>query len=115
MSSAGAGDSVWPLPQQISSSGGPFPISPAFSITTNSKSGVLARGITRYLEIITRQIGVLDQANESFNGIDESLTILVVTVDKDDETLSSETSYHYSLNVETGKAQIMADSPYGAL
>ena len=112
---SGSADTLWPIPQRISGTGGPFPVSPAFGILSSSKSDVLERGITRYLEIITREISLPDQANEVTFNSGESLELLLVNVASDNENLSLETSYQYNLSVTAGKAQIDAASPYGAL
>lgn len=50
---------------------------------------------------------------EIFSG--ENLELLLVTVRKDDEKLWSGTSYNYNLTVADGKANIFAETPYGAL
>ena len=112
---ATAADTLWPIPQHISGSGGPFPVSLTFSILSSSKSEVLERGITRYLEIITRDISLPDQTNEVPHSSGESLELLQVNVASDNESLSLKTSYRYNLTVTAGKAQIDAASPYGAL
>ncbi|XP_073228638.1 uncharacterized protein [Porites lutea] len=105
--------SVWPLPTSIYLSGPPLPISPVFTFKTSSTSGVLKRGITRYLEIILQQIvgGNVDNHLRA----NQTLSELVLSVRSDNESLQVDTSYWYILKVSNGKASIEAKTPYGAL
>ena len=105
--------SVWPLPSSLSLSGPPLPISPVFVFKTSSTSGVLKRGMTRYLEIILQQIGDKNLLNLRAN--DQNLGELVLTVQNDNESLHVDTSYWYMLKVSNGQASIEAKTPYGAL
>ena len=106
--------SVWPLPLSIYYlSGPPLPISPVFTFKTSSTSGVLKRGITRYLEIILQEI-----AGENVDHhlrANQTLSELVLSVRSDNESLQVDTSYGYILKVSNGKASIEAKTPYGAL
>ena len=106
-------NTLWPLPASVISSGPPLVISPAFVIQTSSSSGVVKRGITRYLEIILRQIGGNHMQNPS--GKSETLNELVLNVRSDEEVLRVDTSYWYMLNISNGQANIEAKTPYGAL
>ncbi|KAL9959394.1 hypothetical protein ACROYT_G032716 [Oculina patagonica] len=106
-------NTLWPVPASISASGPPLPISPAFVFKTSSNSGVLKRGITRYLEIILQQVGENKMARllES----NDTLNELVLEVRSDDESLGVDTSYWYILEIKDGQAHIEAKTPYGAL
>ena len=106
-------NSLWPLPASVTASGTPLPISPVFTIHTSSSSGVVKRGITRYLEIILRQIGG-NKAKYPSEG-SETLDELVLNVRSDDESLRVDTSYWYILKIGDGQANIEAKTPYGAL
>lgn len=105
--------SIWPLPSSMSLSGPPLPISPVFTFKTSSNSGVLKRGITRYLEIIVRQIETKDHFEPRTN--DKALSELFLSVSTDDETLQPDTCYRYILKISNGQASIEAKTPYGAL
>ena len=105
--------SVWPLPTSIYLSGAPLPISPVFTFKTSSTSGVLKRGITRYLEIILQQI-VGENVDHHLRA-NQTLSELVLSVRSDNESLQVDTSYWYILKVSNGKASIEAKTPYGAL
>lgn len=109
----GVPNTVWPIPASIKLSGGPLPISPAFVFNTSSSSGVLKRGMTRYLEIILQHVdeGKMTHLLES----DETLNQLVLEVHSDDESLRVDTSYWYILEIKDGQAHIEAKTPYGAL
>ena len=105
--------SIWPLPVSISLSGPPVPISPVFTFKTSSTSGVLKRGMTRYLEIILQQIG---GSNVDYPGAsNQTLSELVLKVRSDNESLHVDTSYWYILEISNGQASIEAKTPYGAL
>lgn len=105
--------SIWPLPASISLSGPPIPISPVFTFKTSSTSGVLKRGMTRYLEIIQQQIG---DSNVDYPGAsNQTLSELVLKVRSDNESLHVDTSYWYILEISNGQASIEAKTPYGAL
>ena len=106
-------NTLWPLPASVTASGPRLSVSPAFVIQTSSKSGVVKRGITSYLEIILRKIGGNQVHNPSEKS--ETLTELVLNVRSDAEILSVETSYWYMLNITNGQAYIEAKTPYGAL
>ena len=106
-------NTLWPLPASVISSRPPLVISPAFVIQTSSSSSVVKRGITRYLEIILRQIGGNHMQNPS--GKSETLNELVLNVRSDEEVLRVDTSYWYMLNISNGQANIEAKTPYGAL
>lgn len=106
-------NSVWPVPASVSVSGPPLPISPTFVFKTTSTSGVLKRGITRYLEIILQQVG--DNKMAHLRGSSENLNELVLEVRSDNESLHVDTSYWYMLKVSDGQAHIEAKTPYGAL
>ena len=106
-------NSIWPVPASISVSGPPLPISPVFVFKTTSTSGVLKRGITRYLEIILQQVG--DNKVAHLRESSESLNELVLEVHSDNESLHVDTSYWYMLKVSDGQAHIEAKTPYGAL
>ena len=105
--------SIWPLPSSISLSGPPLSISPVFVFKTSSTSGVLKRGMTRFLEIILQQIG--DKKVVNLRANDQTLGELVLTVQNDNESLHVDTSYWYMLKVSNGQASIEAKTPYGAL
>lgn len=105
--------SVWPLPTSIYLSGPPLPISPVFTFKTSSTSGVLKRGITRYLEIILQQI-VGENVDHHLRA-NQTLSELVLSVRSYNESLQVDTSYGYTLKVSNGKASIEAKTPYGAL
>lgn len=105
--------SIWPLPSSISLSGPPLLISPVFTFKTSSNSGVLKRGITRYLEIILRQTNTKDHFESRAN--DKALSELFLSVSTDDETLQPVTCYSYTLTISNGQASIKAKTPYGAL
>lgn len=105
--------SIWPLPSSLSLSGAPLPISSVFTFKTSSTSGVLKRGMTRYLEIIQRQLGTKSKAHSRAD--DQNLSELVVTVGSDNESLHVDTSYRYMLKISSGQANIEAKTPYGAL
>lgn len=109
----GVPDRLWPVPASISVSGPPLPISPAFVFKTSSGSGVLKRGITRYLEIILQQVGENKVAH--LLGSNETLNELVLEVLNDSEMLNVDTSYWYILEIKDGQAHIEAKTPYGAL
>ena len=106
-------NSIWPVPASISISGPPLPISPAFVFKTTSTSGVLKRGMTRYLEIILQQVG--DNKMTHPRESSESLNELVLEVRSENESLNVDTSYWYMLKVSDGQAHIEAKTPYGAL
>ena len=106
-------NSIWPVPASISVSGPPLPISPAFVFKTTSTSGVLKRGITRYLEIILQQVG--DNKMTHPRESSESLNELALEVHSENESLDVDTSYWYMLKVSGGQAHIEAKTPYGAL
>lgn len=105
--------SIWPLPSSMSLSGPPLLISPVFTFKTSSNSGVLKRGITRYLEIILRQTNTKDHFESRAN--DKALSELFLSVSTDDETLQPVTCYSYTLTISNGQASIKAKTPYGAL
>ncbi|EDO29436.1 predicted protein [Nematostella vectensis] len=108
-----SGDTLWPLPRELEASGGPLPLSLAFTIQTSSESEILARGITRYLEIITTHLHTA--ARSRVNGSKE-LEVLRISVKSDDESLNEGTSYEYSLSFDSGpQATLTALTPYGAL
>ena len=105
--------SIWPLPASVYLSGPPLPISPVFTFKTSSSSGVLKRGMTRYLEIILQQIG---NKNVDYpRDRNQTLSELVLKVRSDNESLRVDTSYWYILEVSNGQASIEAKTPYGAL
>ena len=105
--------SIWPLPASISLSGPPVPISPVFTFKTSSTSGVLKRGMTRYLEIIQQQIR---DSNVDYPGAsNQTLSELVLKVRSDNESLHVDTSYWYILEISNGQASVEAKTPYGAL
>ncbi|XP_031568671.1 beta-hexosaminidase 1-like [Actinia tenebrosa] len=110
-----SGETVWPLPKQISLSGAPYPVSRALSIKTSSKSNVLEHGITRYLKYITYHL--LSNNEQDFKAkSDGELELVVVNVTNDNETLGMQTSYKYSLSFNSSNMiQIDANSPFGAL
>ena len=97
----------------MSLSGPPLRISPVFTFKTSSNSGVLKRGITRYLEIILRQTNTKDHFERRAN--DKALNELFLSVSTDDETLQPGTCYSYTLTIGNGQASIKAKTPYGAL
>ncbi|XP_068715024.1 uncharacterized protein [Montipora foliosa] len=104
---------IWPLPASISLSGPPLPVSPVFTFKTSSTSGVLKRGITRYLEIILQQIEKKNHLDPRAN--DEALSELFLIVSSDSESLQADTSYNYTLKLSKGQASIESKTPYGAL
>lgn len=106
-------NTLWPVPASVSLSGPPLPISPAFAFKTMSSSGVLKRGITRYLEIILQQVG--DNKMAHLRESNETLNELVLEVRSDNESLHVDTSYWYTLKVSDGQAHIEAKTPYGVL
>ena len=104
---------IWPLPASVSLAGPPLPVPPVFTFKTSSSSGVLKRGITRYLEIILPQIR---NANVDYSlRSNQTLSELVLEVRSDNESLHVDTSYWYILEISNGKASIEAKTPYGAL
>lgn len=104
---------IWPLPASVSLAGPPLPVSPVFTFKTSSSSGVLKRGITRYLEIILPQIRNVNVDYPLRSN--QTLSELVLEVRSDNESLHVDTSYWYILEISNGKASIEAKTPYGAL
>lgn len=110
-----SGETVWPLPKQISLSGAPYPVSTALSIKTSSKSNILEHGITRYLKYITTPLLTNNEKDFKIEN-DGELELVVVNVTNDNETLGMQTSYKYSLVFNSSNTiQIDAESPFGAL
>ena len=104
---------VWPIPKQMTLSGPSVSLSRAFSINTWSKSAILRRGITRYLEYFASGFSV-DQYHDIHN--DAEVNTVVVRVANDDETLGMDTSYKYEIVLKAIKTvYIDADNPFGAL
>ena len=105
---------VWPLPQKISLSDSNFTISlySQFIIHTTSESPILDEGIERYhsiLQTISKKHAETGCGNGTIRRIE-------IVIDEDDETLSLNTSYKYTVTVDINKGIIInAETSFGAL
>lgn len=92
-------------------SGEPFAISSALVIQTSSKSGILGRGINRYVKYI--EINREERRNEVD---DQMLKVVKINVKTDNETLGIDSSYRYTIDFRASDTlDISADTPYAAL
>lgn len=109
-------NTLWPLPQEylVEPSGTAVMLSATFNIQANQPSEVLKRAIQRYLPIIMERD--VDQKSASLCD-NATITIdeLVIEVTSQDESLSIDTSYNYTLMVNEGNAKINASTIYGAM
>ena len=105
---------VWPLPQTISQIVDNFTLSlsPEFVIHTTSQSQILSDGVKRYHSIFQ---SISKKHTESKCG-DGSVRKIVIAVERDDEHLSINTSYNYSVTVDVATGiEIHAETPFGVL
>ena len=107
---------AWPLPQSLlmAPQDGPVCLNADFSMITVSRSAVLQDGIERY----RRTLQSLASASQdgSCGSSREVIHKVYLKVQDDDEELSLDTSYVYSVTVEASVGVIIrADNPYGAL
>lgn len=107
---------AWPLPQFLlmAPQDGPVCLNADFSMITVSRSAVLQDGIVRYRRILQ---SLASASREGPCGSSsEVIRNVYLKVQDDNEELSLDTSYVYSVTVEARVGVIIrADSPYGAL
>jgi hypothetical protein len=119
------GDTVWPIPVSMNLEGSPVPLSSNFVIQSQNSSVLLNQAISRYASII-HQAGLksahedvvdrdLDEIVDLEGSRDRTLELLLVSVISEDETLNSDTSYEYWIQVENMAASIVGQSVYGAI
>jgi hypothetical protein len=119
------GDTVWPIPVSMNLEGSPVPLSSNFVIQSQNSSVLLNQAISRYASII-HQAGLksahedvvdrdLDEIVDLEGSRDRTLELLLVSVISEDETLNSDTSYEYWIQVENMAASIVGQSVYGAM
>ena len=104
--------SVWPLPQKTSEREGNFTLSlySEFAIHTTSESPILKEGIKRYHAILQ---SISKKHAETGNS---SVRRIEIVIDEDDERLSLNTSYKYTVTVDVDSGiAIHAETPFGAL
>jgi hypothetical protein len=87
-----------------------IPVSPTFSVTTNSNSARLGRAISRYAGIIAK----------NQEGGSTEIAALDIQVASTDESLNSKTDYSYTLSLSATAAGAVkvagtASSIYGAM
>ena len=105
---------VWPVPQKMSLSTDKFTLGlySGFVIRTPSESPVLKGGIERYQSILQ---SISKNHSESECG-NNTVKMIKIDVDGDDETLSLNTSYKYSVTVDVATGVVIhAENPFGAL
>ena len=109
-------NTLWPLPQKylVEPTGSAVSLSSGFSIEANQQSDALNRAIQRYLVIIKEHAVDRRFASSCANA---TITInkLYIDVTSEDESLSIDTSYDYTLMVDGGNAKITASTIYGAM
>lgn len=106
-------NTLWPLPQKylVEPVGTAVLLSTNFTIETNQSSAVLNRAIQRYSSIIMQPGSNHSACSNATISIDK----LYIEVTSQDERLSVDTSYNYSLVVDEGNAKITASTIYGAM
>ena len=105
---------VWPLPQKISHSVDNLTLSlySELVIHTTSESPILSEGVQRYHSILQF---VSKKHTESKCG-NSTVRMIQINVDGDDENLSLNTSYKYSVTVDVATGIVIhAENPFGAL
>jgi len=88
-------------------------LSSSFKITSTSSSVRLERAMQRYQDIVSQASLGLADASASKSG--SSLQVLDLKVLTDDEVLSSETDYSYTLDINDTVAVASARTIYGAM
>ena len=105
---------VWPLPQMISQIVDNFTLSLSseFVIHTTSQSQILSDGVKRYHSIFQ---SISKKHTESKCG-DGTVKKIVIAVERNDENLSLNTSYKYSVTVDVATGVVIhAETAFGAL
>lgn len=111
-------NTLWPLPQKylVEPAGAATPLSTGFSIEANYPSQALDKAIQRYLSIILKRARDVDRkfalpCTNATTTIDK----LYIDVVSQDESLTIDTVYNYTLTVDHGSANITASTIYGAM
>ena len=109
-------NTLWPLPQKylVEPTGSAVSLSTGFSIEANQPSEALNRAIQRYIVII-KEHAVDQRFASSCANATIAIDKLHLDVSSQDESLSVDTSYDYTLMVDGGSAKITASTIYGAM
>ena len=127
-------DRLWPIPVSVRLEGSPVPLSNNFIISSPNNSVLLSQGMSRYEAIIQEALHVgrgtktvqedgvdiideleIDEIIDLEGSRDRTLQLLHVTVLNEDESLNSNTSYEYWIQVENMSASVVGQSAYGAM
>lgn len=109
-----AGIKVWPLPQKISKIVDNVTLSlySEFVIRSTSQSPILADGVKRYHFILQ---SISKKHAETKCG-DNTVRTIMIDMDGDDENLSLNTLYKYSVTVDAATGIVIHSvNPFGAL
>jgi len=109
-------NTLWPVPQEyvVQPTGDAVKLSSGFAIVANQSSQILSRAIQRYTSFIMQRDDEREHTQACLNSI-ISISKLNVLVASQDETLDINTSYEYTLTVDSGEASISATTIYGAM